>query len=73
LKKQHAPVELGRGTRRTPLVLKIPVVISKAKTLFELARQEGGEQLHGLTAWTRSFVQQGIEALLRAELAVVLE
>ena len=54
-------------------MLKIPVDISEAKTLFELARQEGGEQLHGLTAWTRSFGQQGIEALLRAELAVVLE
>jgi putative transposase len=73
LRKQQPPVELRRGTRRTPLVLKISVDISEAKTLFELARQEGGEQLQSLTAWTRGFVQQGIEALLRAELAVVLE
>jgi hypothetical protein len=34
---------IRRDTRRTPLVLKIPVDISEAKTLFELARQEGGE------------------------------
>jgi hypothetical protein len=45
-------------------VLKISVDISEAKTFLELARQEGGERLHSLTEWTRSFVAQGIEALL---------
>jgi len=54
-------------------VISISVDVSEAKVFLEQGAREGGEKLRAVSEWARSFVQRGLEALLKAELTVLLE
>lgn len=54
-------------------MISISVDVSEAKVFLEQGCKEGGEKLWAVSEWARSFVQRGLEALLRVELTVLLE
>jgi transposase-like protein len=51
----------------------VAIDVSEAKVFLEEIRREGGERLKALWEWARGFAGRGLEALLRMELALLLE
>lgn len=51
----------------------VAIDLSEAKVFLEEARREGGGRLKALWEWARGFAGRGLEALLRMELALLLE
>jgi putative transposase len=54
-------------------MMTVAIELSEAKVFLEEMRREGGGRLRGLWEWARGFAGRGLEALLRMELAILLE
>jgi putative transposase len=54
-------------------MMTVAIELSEAKVFLEEMRREGGGRLRGRWEWARGFAGRGLEALLRMELAILLE
>lgn len=54
-------------------MISVTIDVCEAKDFLNKAGSEGRRHLINLGSWARDFIKQGLEALLRAELEVLLE
>ncbi len=55
------------------MVVTVVIDLSEAKVFLDEIGREGGGRLRALWEWARGFAGRGLEALLRMELALMLD